>query len=186
MDAKCVQKNESPKDATAAINAGSRSTHTGQHMLRGRKRARKEVEADPASCMVDPGGVKSRDSEGKAGSRGTRKEKHMGRRKKRAISNDVADFASQEANLEEAPSKDAAGVRNATVSEERSLGLIDQALKVPEAEALAVSGERRPFKRRKSDRMSTILKSVGAGEETNQAEAEVDVDEVEAKEVSKF
>jgi len=184
MDAKCVQhndKSESLKDATLAITAASRSTHTGQHMSRGRKKARREIEAEPASCMVNPGEVKSRDFDGKAGPRRTQKEKHTVKGKKRAMSEEFADFASQGANLEEA-----AGVRHATATEEYSLGLIDQGLEVPEAEVLAVSGECRPFKRRKSERMTTMLNSVGAVRETNQAEAEADVDEVKAKEVSKF
>ena len=40
-------KSESLKDATLAITAASRSTHTGQHMSRGRKKARREIEAEP-------------------------------------------------------------------------------------------------------------------------------------------
>jgi len=168
MDVKCVQERKPTTDATIVV---PRRTRSRQHMLTGRKKAKGEGKAEPASQKVDLRGVKSKGSGDTAEARMA-----LGGRK-RAMSEAVA---------EAGQSKDAAGVRNATVTEEYSRGLIDQALKVPEAEELEISGECRPFKRRKSDRMTSIVKSVAAREETNQSEVEVDVEEVEAEEVSKF
>ena len=171
-----MQKRKSPNDAIAA----PRGTPSRQHLLRGLEKAKSEAEADTAaSPKVDLGGAKSRDGDDQAGPRRTQRGKHiMGRGRKRAVSEVVAENPTHEGNLK----GDAEGGFSPTVS----LEPIHPALNESGAEELVVSGECRPFKRRKSDRMTSVLKSVGAEEETNQAEAEVDVDEVEAEEDSKF
>ena len=97
MDAKCVQEGKSPIDATIGA---SRRTESRQHMLRGRKKAKSEGKADPASQKVDIRGVKSKGSHDTAGARMALGGKHRGR--KRAMSEAVAEAAQT-------------GVRNATV-----------------------------------------------------------------------